>query len=174
MVFKHFDEVNDSWKKIVEDDKLGGCSSAKCSTLYYQPSGFGPGPLTESIIRITSSRQSVDAVGLELIQLVRQDIPFDSLGESHKPTTKVLYYNHGRPSLKLMGDRCPGTSPNRRDIWHLNIVTCPGLLHTESDYGRWILTLECKDLTKLWHILKEKMMQGNLEAQKNGLPAETE
>ena len=173
LVFKHFDEVNDTWKKIVEairDDKLCGCSSAKCSTLYYQPSEFGPGPLTESIIRITSSRQSVDGVGLELIQLVKQDIQFDILSESHKPTTKVLYYNHGRPSLKLMGDRCPGTSPNRRDIWHLNIVTCPGLLHSESDYGRWILTLEHKELTKLWHILKEKMVHGNLEAQKMVCP----
>ena len=90
LVFKHFDEVNETWRKIIEaikDSILAGSSSAKCSTLYYQPSGFGPWPLTEFIIRVTSSRQSVDAVGLELIQLVKQDIQFDIMSESHKPTT---------------------------------------------------------------------------------------
>ena len=152
LVFKHFDEVNDTWRKNVEaskDIKLAGSYSGNCLTLYYLPSRFGPGPSAESIICVTSSRQSVVAVGLELTQLVKQDIQFNILSESHKLRTNVLYYNHGRPSLKLMGDRCPGTSPNRRDIWHLNIVICPGLLHSEPDCGRWILTLECKELTKL-------------------------
>ena len=169
MVCKHFDEVNKTWSKLVEaikDNLLAGCSSAKCSTLYYQLSGFVPWPLTESFICVASSRQNVDTVGLELTQLVKQDIQFDILSESHKPTTYGLYYNHGRPSLKFMGDRCPGTSRNRRDIWHLNIVTCPGLLHTESDYGRWILTVKRKELTKVWHFLKEKIERRNLEAQK--------
>ena len=54
LVFKHFDEVNEIWRKIIEaikDNILAGSSSAKYSTLYYQPSGFGPWPLTEFIIR---------------------------------------------------------------------------------------------------------------------------
>ena len=49
------------------------------------------------------------------------------------------------------------------DRWYINRVSAPdSVMSNKSVYGRWVIELEYKDLTKLWHSLKKKIEEGEL------------
>ena len=181
-MFKDFDELNMTWKNIVQAikrDELEGCSAAKCSTLFYNPSCAGPGPFTHGVICVYTYEDDIDNIGFKLIDLVKQDIKYktDETTLTYKythvgivSTIKTLYYNGGRPSFELTGEKCFGTSRNKEDIWHVNEVVNPESFSLDSDYGRWILTLEYKELSKLWQNFKDKIHGGSMQALKMVCP----
>lgn len=52
---------------------------------------------------------------------------------------------------------CHKTSYKREDMWHLNIVEAPESLNLGIVQGKWVLSLEYKELTRLWHVLKRRI-----------------
>ena len=168
LVFKPFDEVDEQWKEIVHaliHDELQGCTLAFCTTLWYDPNSSGPGPRTNALIYVSTDEHNMDVIGLKLSELVKQDIKYKTVAATenqqytHKGsgrcTIKDIYYNNGKPSFELEGERRSGKKFDREDIWHLNVVECPELSKSEVDHGRWILTLEYSELTYMWHLFKK-------------------
>ncbi len=77
MTFKHFDEIDATWKEIVtamENNTLERCWVAKCSTLYYDPSSVGPGPTTSGVITVHTSKENIQLVGEQLISIVKHQV----------------------------------------------------------------------------------------------------
>ena len=164
MVFKHFDEVDSTWKQIcraMARGKLQCCPKAKCSTMRYDPSNRGPGPVTTSVIFVyASEEQDIDTIGFELIEMARQDIKYKSFDESSGSTrssVKTLFWNNSKPSFDCEYMPCYGTSNDKKDIWKLNVVTAPEPLGSLYDDGRWVLPLEKTELTRQWHFLRRNI-----------------
>ena len=164
MVFKHFDEVDLSWEQICRAMASGGlqcCPRAKCSTMRYDPSTQGPGPVTTAAIFVyASEEQDINTIGFELIEIAKQDIKYKSFDESsgsRRSPMKTIFWNNGKPSFSCEDMPCHGTSNNKEDIWQLNVVTAPEPLASLYDHGRWVLPLEKTELTRLWHLLKKKI-----------------
>ena len=183
LVFRNYDEVDETWDMIVKamkNDELQGCSCASCSTRMYLPTSYGPGPQTRSVICVCTYEHNVDTIGFKLVELVKHDIKYKTLAASEeykyvhaglgKVTIKTIYYNDGSPSFDLKEDMLCDRSHQLRetceDKWHLNVVDCPGLSPDSSEYGKWILTLEYLELISLWHILKKKI---EMEKEKFGI-----
>ena len=61
------------------------------------------------------------------------------------------------PSFVCANKPYYGTSLDRKDIWHLNVVRAPPTepRSHEEITGRWLVYLEYHELTELWHYLKE-------------------
>ena len=167
IVFKHFDEIDRYWEKIrtaIFNYDMKGCISAKCSTMIYHPTAHGPGPNTVGVICVYTSKYDIDAIGFRLIEIAQQDIKYslddDSRDYSYvhagsgQVSTKTIYWNNGKPSFDCVDQKpCCGTSYDKQDQWHLNVVDVP--FATQSIYGRWILPLEYEEMTGLWHYLKK-------------------
>ena len=167
-MFKHYDEIDDTWKKIrtaIARDELQGCLTAKCSTMRYHPSCEGPGPSTTAVVCVYTEEHNMDDIGFKLIEIAQQDIRYktdeDTLSNKYvhtgsgKVTIRTIYWNNGKPSLHCEDKTCFGTSFRKEDVWHLNVVIAPEPFGSVEDHGRWILYLEYKELTELWHYLKE-------------------
>ena len=87
----------------------------------------------------------MDVIGFKFAELVKLDIKYKSVAAtqnqqythrgSGRCTIKNIYYNNGKPSFELEGERrfC---SYFREDTWHLNVVECPELSKSEVDHGR--------------------------------------
>ena len=170
LVFKHYDEIDETWDKIrtaIVTDNLQGCVHAKCSTMKYNPSGEGPGPSIKGVICVYTERHNMDAIGFKLIKIVQQDIRYktdsDTLTGKYahtgagKVTIKTIFWNNGKPSFVCEGKPCYGTSRCKEDIWHLNVVKAPKEFPPKEIFGRWIVELENEELTPIWHILKDKI-----------------
>ncbi len=182
LVFNDYDKISETWKAIVmaiKENKLEKCRHAKSSTLFYNPVCAGPGPSTSGVICVYTCKDDMDDIGYKLIQLVKQDIKYktdeDTLNYKYahvgaRSTIKTLYYNHGSPSFELIGEQCFGTTQNKEDIWHVNEVVNSDIKEVSADYGRWILTLEYTELTHLWHVLKRKVLNGEIKAWKMVCP----
>lgn len=166
-MFKHFDEIDDTWEKIrtaIASNELQGCLVAKCSAMKYHPTLEGPGPSTTSVICVYTEEHNMDDIGFKLIEIVKQDIKYktdeDTLSYKYthagsgKVTIKTIYWNNGKPSFHCEDKPCYGTSFKREDIWHLNVVLAPEPFSSMEEHGRWILPLEYEELTELWHFLK--------------------
>ena len=180
LVFKHFDELNAMWRKIIDAKQSGmleGCIVLKTSTKVYRPGSYGPGPCTTGAVYVFTNKEQVLSVGERLCSLVEQDILYKTEkatekgiyagGAHNKPVTLyTMYYNAGHPTLTLVEgmQTCAGWSPDREDIWHLNVVCSPHYPKSEPCHGKWVLTLTKKDLTGVWHILKR-----DIEKNKNGV-----
>jgi len=166
IVCQNVDRVDDIWQKIVQamkNDELGGCTEVKSSTRFYNPSAYGPGPITTSQISVYTSEENKMEVGEKLIHLVQQDIRYklerDTQRRKYRYTNPELeiecyYYNRGNPSITFKGIKCYGY--DMVDVWHLNIVVSPDL-HSDEIFGYWKLEVEDKPLTDLWHYLKDKI-----------------
>ena len=74
-----------------------------------------------------------------------------------KVTIKTIFWNNGRPLFVCEDKPCYRTSRYKEDIWHRNVVEAPKEFVPQEIFGRWILELENKGLTQLWHILKDKI-----------------
>ena len=168
LVFKHFDELDETWEKIrtaVANGELQGCTMAECTTLKYLPSEKGPGPSTTAVICVYTEEHDIDVIGFKLIEIACQDIKYKTEEACLKNlythcghgrvSLKTIYWNKGKPSFECEGKPCYGTSFKKEDIWHLNVVTAPEPFNSEEVHGRWILYLENDELTELWHYLKD-------------------
>jgi len=164
LVFKHYDELDETWRLIrtaVLEQKLSSCVKAKCSTLKYNPSTGGPGPKTNGVICVYTGENDMDDIGFKLIEIIKQSITY-KLDEftragiySHqgaKTSTKTLYWNEGKPSFE-------GKRSFRRsgvvDRWQINVVRAPEPLRSETICGRWIVYLPTGVMTAHWHMLKK-------------------
>ena len=170
LVFKNFDEIDDTWEKIrtsVVTDSLQGCVHAVCTTMKYNPTQEGPGPRTTGVIGVYTEEHDMDTIGFKLIEIAQQDIKYKTVSDSlagkyvhtgdGKVTIKTIFWNNGKPSFVCEGKPCYGTSRYKEDIWHLNVVEAPKEFIPQEIFGRWILELENEELTPLWHILKDKI-----------------
>ena len=168
MVFKHFDEIDETWEKIrtaMAEGELEGCEWVKCSTAKYDPTKEGPGPSTCAVICVHTNELDIDAIGFSLVWIVNQDIKYKTNEVSQnrefaftverRVAQKTIFWNYGSPSTEYEGEICSGTSFYKDDIWHLNVVTAPEPFHSVEVHGRWILMLEYVELTALWHHLKK-------------------
>ena len=183
LVFQDYDKLSEIWTKIVmalREGKLEDCCEVKSSTLWYHPSCAGPGPSTSGVICVYTYKDDMESIGYKLIQIVKQDIKYktDEDTRNYKyshvgevTTIKTLYYNQGHPSPELTGERCFGTTRNKEDIWRINEVISPTITTLGPDYGRWILTLEYKELTRFWYLLKRKIEEGQIKAKKMVCPS---
>ena len=168
MVFRHFDEIDQYWDMIrtaIFNYDMEGCKSAYCSTMKYDPTLHGPGPDTVGVICVYTSKYDIDAIGFRLIEIAQQDIKYklddDSrdyryvhAGSGHV-SMKTIFWNNGKPSFDCVNNRCRGTSRDKQDLWHLNVVDAPEPFATQSIHGRWVLPLKYKEMTGLWHYLKK-------------------
>ena len=171
LVFKHFDDLEELWKRVriaILTDKLQGCTDAECSTIKYNPSVVGPEPTTTGVICVYTEEHNMDAIGFKLIDIAKQDIKYKTVDatEEHKykhkktkVTIKTIFWNNGKPSFVCEDKPCHGTSKHKKDIWHLNVVKAPlpFRLTNREIFGWWIVELENEDLTDYWHLLKEKI-----------------
>ena len=131
----------------------------------YDPTKGGPGPCTTAVICVYTEEHNMDSIGFKLIEIAQQDIKYKSKSDSgkyvhtgyNKVTIKTIFWNKGRPSFVCEDKQCSGKSKNKEDIWHLNVVEAPKEFVPQEIFGRWILELENKDLTRLWHFLKDKI-----------------
>ena len=168
LVFEKMDSIDEIWSMIVEamkKDELGDCIEAKCSTHFFNPTAYGPGPVTTNQISVYTSEDNKMEVGERLIHLVQRDIRYKLEGDTQNgkykykdPDLKIecFYYNNGHPSATLLGNKCYGFIDDGEDKWHLNIVECPKL-QSEDIFGYWELVIDGEPLTDLWHFLKDKI-----------------
>lgn len=167
MVFRHFDEIDKTWKEIrtaVLDNTLSGCVVASCSTMLYNPTACGPGPRTTGVICIFTDEHNVDDVGFRLIKIVKQDIKYKLDKDSReykyvhvgagRVSIKTIYWNYGRPSFMSNGRPCYGSFYRPEDIWHLNVVKAREPLASQRVHGRWVLFMGYFELTGFWHFMK--------------------
>ncbi len=180
MIFRLYTQLDETWHMIRNEVECGVLADsvvlALSSTMYYNPTAHGPGPRKVGVICVYTTEKNIDTVGFTLINLVHHDIKFktEQATENYKFAWKrdqasvclrTLYWNSGKPSFLLQGDRCSGPVCGRiRDEWHLNYVRAPEpIMSRNFDYGRWVLTLKsCAQLTIIWHILKGGVEGGHM------------
>ena len=107
LVFKRFDKLDETWhtiRKAVESGELGA-TGAKCTTARREP------PYDKSrkgVICVYTSEETVDEVGLKLVKIVKQDLPYKTdeatlqglyAWKGYKVSLKTLYWNDGEPSF---------------------------------------------------------------------------
>ena len=168
MIFKHWDELDDTWERVrtaILRDELQGCSNATCSTMRYNPSLSGPGPNLAGVICVYTQVHDMDAIGFKLIRMVEHDIKYkrnkDSkyykyrFNSSTPVSLNTIYWNSGWPSFERKNRPRRSTSFMREDIWHLNVVEAPESLDLGEVEGKWVLSPKYKKLTALWHTLKD-------------------
>lgn len=107
LVFKALNKLDETWhtiRKAVESGELGA-TGAKCSTARREP------PYDKSrkgVICVYTSEETVDEVGLKLVNIVKQDLPYKTdeatlqglyAWKGYKVSLKTLYWNDGEPSF---------------------------------------------------------------------------
>ena len=180
MVFRPFTQLDETWHTIRREVEAGVLAektlAAVTTTLFYQPSAHGPGPHVSGVICVYTTEQDVEEIGFILINLVKHDIKFKTEEatnnreyawrlENKSICLKTLYWNDGKPSSVLERELCHGPDCYRvRDIWHINCITSPASTVCETTaYGRWVISPKSwKNLTSLWHFLKEIIEEGIL------------
>ena len=185
MVFNHYDKIDETWMIIrtaILNYDMQGCAYASCSTMRYDPTVRGPGPDKIGVICVHTSKYDIDAIGFRLIEITQQDIKYkldDESRDNHyvhagsgQVSMKTIYWNNGKPSFDCLEKPCRGTSYDKQDLWHLNVVNAPKPFATRSIYGRWVLPLKYKEMTGLWHYLKKliESEEGNFGAIKMVCP----
>ena len=133
----------------------------------YDPTKGGPGPCTTAVICVYTEEHNMYTIGFKLIKIAQQDVKYKTNSDSRarnyvqtgagKVAIKMIFWNNGRPSFECEGKPCYGTSRDKEDIWHLNVVEAPKEFVPKEIFGRWIVEVENEDLTDLWHILKDKI-----------------
>ena len=168
MVFDHYDNIDGTWERIrtaIARRELTGCF-AECSTIRYDPTAEGPGPSTSAVICVYTTEKNIDNVGRRLIRIVKRDIPYKTNKDTrefkytftgHQEGAPIkLFWNKGRPGYELFGGCKPSYATSRymKDEWYINVARAPEpLLSNQKVDGYWILRLDTKELTKLWHHL---------------------
>ena len=178
MVFRPFTQLDETWhmirKEIVSGVLSASVVKAHCTTLFYDPSDGGPGPSTWGVIIVYTSESNADRAGVELIGLVKHDIKYKTnratgegryawKGGGESVCEKTLFWNGGKPSTSKDQMYRGPLRLSIEDRWYNNHVVAPdSIMSNKTVYGRWVIELEYKDLTDLWHNLKEEIEDGKL------------
>ena len=177
MIFKHLDEIDDTWKAIQGALDTGRLqkyvSRVKCTTKMYNPTEKGPGPCTTASINVflnSSEDRIIDDVGRRLIQIARQNIRYKKNEDTHERryahagernvTNKILYWNSGKPSNERKGRRRPGITKSKEDVWKINVVEAPEPFLSKEIYGWWVVSVETNQATEMWYLLKRQIESG--------------
>ena len=180
MIFRSLKDIDEMWHKVRIEVESGvlidSVLRASCSTMLYNPTMGGPGPLTSAVIIVHTTEDNANKVGYVLIAIAGHDIKYKTdeasakreyswTGEHNQSVClKTLYWNNGNPSLVLEDEQCHGPRTfNIKDEWHINHVTAPeAIMSSSSVYGRWVIEELYINLTGLWHTLKEIIEEGVL------------
>ncbi len=133
MVFRYLHELDETWKKICKAlirGKLQDCLTVATTTQKYEPREAGPGPNTTGVIFVYTEEHNVDAIGFELVKIVKNDIKYKTEQASEnreyvhcghgRVTTKTIFWNDGRPSFTCEDKPCHATPFNRmEDTWRV-------------------------------------------------------
>ena len=176
MVFRPFTLLDETWHMIRNEVECGVLADSAVatdgSTMFYHPTAYGPGPNTSGVIEVHTTEKNIDTAGFILINLVHHDIKFKTMKATgddefiwkrqRTVCLRTLYWNSGKPSSLLQGDRCFEPDRRIRDEWHLNYVTAPERMMSRNfDYGRWVLTLKSHaKLSRIWHNFKRWIERG--------------
>lgn len=101
MVFKHLDELDETWEKLrtaIARDELQGCLHARSSTAMYDPTHGGPGPKLVGVICVYTKEHNMDAIGFEMIKIVKQDIKYKT--EQASMEGKFRHVGSGQVCIK--------------------------------------------------------------------------
>ena len=183
LVFRYFSELDNTWdtlKRAFDARKLSAVA-IKSSTLYYNPSGAGPGPCIEGAIRIYTMNADIDRVGMQLIEIVHHDIRYktnqatEDARYTHKGQTHIsshtLFWNRGRPTKEYRrGIKQDYRRPSNCDLWELNVSKVLEPLEFEKPYGKWVIT-SYEAVTNHWHKLRKEVESGALGATEMVCPA---
>ncbi len=124
----------------------------RCTTSYYNPSSVGFGPVTKGFISVFTAKEKRDEAGEVLFRLVKDTIRYKTQEGSKKP------YSHGSTYEKQLTWKGEPLSQDV-DKWPLDCVTTSPF----EEYGYWaIVSQENWDFPCLWHLLKEKIVAGEL------------
>lgn len=199
LIFDNLENFNETWRVVREEVKSGslGATGVFCSTLRYDPSSHGGGPVTTGVICVCAKEEDYIDVGMKLIKLkaIQHDIKYKTFektekwefvhipGVNHRVTSMTIFWNDGDPYASL--DPRPETTlcpaPIRKkyeynpetDIWKTYIVRGIPKHELEHIHGRWIV--ECRyqdmDATDLWHSLKHHVERGEIPAIRMEFPA---
>ncbi len=193
LVFRDVQLLDETWhviEKAVESGELGAME-ASCSTRKYNPSETGPGSKQSGVIRVFTTEDTMDEVGFRLAQLVKHDISYKTEeatrkgmyvhSGARKTTLKTIYWNRGAPSFALMGKPFSwkvatlpeategGEKSSRglmRDFWSQNIARAPIDRDGSSEKinGKWVLHVDHRKMSDVWHIIKDEIESGKLSA----------
>lgn len=176
LVFRYFSELDDTWdtlKRAFDAGKLKA-EALKSSTMYYNPTGSGPGSCTQGVIRIYTQKKKRDFVGNQLIKLVKHDIRYKVTaakeGDALTPHTSAicttfhtLHWNSGHPTTKHQAGAIQRYTCPSNDLWQLNVVRAP-LFHSHDVYGKWVVLSKDREITTHWHLLKKEVNMGKMGA----------
>lgn len=190
LVFRYVEQLDETWHEIRKATESGelGAMEASCSTRRYNPTEAGSGSKQDAsgVIRVFTSEQKVDEVGFRLAQLVKHDISYKTEeatkkglyihSGAKKTTLKTIYWNDGEPAFKLMGKSLSwkvATVPDAakvsseglaRRFWSQNVARAPPQEVPEKINGKWMLSVDYKKVSEVWHVIKEEIESGRLSA----------
>ena len=171
------DEIWHVIRHCVETKEFGdGCTAAKCSTARENPDEAPEGS-PNGVICVYTTKETIDEVGLMLIEKVRQTIRYKTdettlkglyaFKGDGKVTIRTLYWNDGEPSFgprTLPSDVNP-TSVND-DAW----VYCKPPLSLapqsssqdirKSISGKWLIFEPMESLDETWHMIRHAVEGG--------------
>jgi hypothetical protein len=171
------DEIWHVIRQCVEAKEFGdGCTAAKCSTARENPDEAPLGS-PNGVICVYTTKETIDEVGLLLIQKVRQTIRYKTdettlkglyAFKGHgKVTIRTLYWNDGKPSF---GPRTIPSDVNPTSINDDAWVYCkpPQTLAPQSSSqdsrkhisGNWLIFEPMDSLDETWHMIRRAVEGG--------------
>ena len=181
LVFRPYSQIDETWHLVRKATESGvlreSTRGAKCSGLFYDPCCHGPGPKTSGVICVYTMEEDVDRAGFILINMLKHDLKYKTdeatldgdyswKGKGASVCLKTLYWNNGKPSFVFEGKLCRGPRCHGiKDEWRINCVAAPeSIMSTDVlCYGRWVIVPK-RNLTELWHLLKDMIKSGELGA----------
>ena len=168
------DEIWHTIRRCVENGDFGdGCTGAKCSTALENPDEAPIGS-PNGVICVYTTAETVDEVGLMLVEKVRQTMRYKTdettlkglyAHKGHgKVTIRTIYWNNGKPSI---GPRSlpPDVNPTSvtDDYW----VYCKPPSDAEARdsqvvYGKWQIFEPMASLDETWHVIRRSVERGEL------------
>ena len=184
LVFRKHEHLDEMWHTIrrqIESGELG-CTTAKSSTMFCNPFSTGGSSQKSGVICVYTSKEDMDEVGLRLIQLVQNTIRYKtdeatlsgkySCRGSGKITCRTIYWNDGMPSFEKSptspsSKSPPATGagkPMMRSVMSQNLVRPRNPIPGEKYFGKWVIVVDFDRTTKVWHLIKQQVENGELPA----------
>ena len=164
------DEIWHVIRQCVETKEFGdGCTDAKCSTARENPDEAPEGS-PNGVICVYTTKESIDEVGLLLIQKVCQTIRYKTDETTLKGlyafkghgrvTIRTLYWNDGKPSF---GPRTLPSDVNPTSIDDDPWIYCKPATTSHGDdkaRGKWLIFEPMELLDETWHMIRRAVEGG--------------
>ena len=165
------DEIWHVIRQCVETKEFGdGCTAAKCSTARENPDEAPVGS-PNGVICVYTTKETIDEVGLLLIQKVRQTIRYKTDETTLKGlyafkghgrvTIRTLYWNDGKPSF---GPRTLSSDVNPTSVNDDPWIYCKPATTPHSDdskaRGKWLIFEPMELLDETWHTIRRAVEGG--------------